>query len=210
LLTLSIPPKIQTESLAVSFKNSAGETGRIDMKTTRIDGVVFAEIPSTFAVEGNIEYFFQGTIGGQEVTIPDRSQNAPFHIAVTSDDYPPQIVTLEHQIGDGKSRVTVKGVFEDPAVIASARLFWKPFPSQENWSEINMERSGNTFTASFPLTPEGALYFVDLADGYGNAARYPAAAQGLPYRVIPPFAAAKESPSAANPATAPKTNGKKK
>ncbi|MEW6237154.1 MAG: hypothetical protein AB1656_17365 [Candidatus Omnitrophota bacterium] len=210
LLTLSIPPKIKTESLAASFKNSAGETGRLDMKATRIDGVYFAEIPAAFAVDGNIEYFFQGTIGGQEITIPDRSQNAPFHIAITSDDYPPQIITLEHQVGDGKSRATVKGVFEDPAIVASARLFWKPLPSDENWSEINMERSGDTFTASFPLTPAGAIYFVDLSDGYGNAARYPTAAQGLPYRVIPPFAAAKDVSSPSNPTPTPKKNGIKK
>ncbi len=187
LLTVCIPPNYQLDTLIADYRNSVGMTGRSEMKTTRLEGVYFTEIPARLAVEGRIEYYFHGAHDGKAFTIPDLSNSPPYKITVKEDQSPPQMIRLEHQRGISKNMVNVTGEFSDGSGVESVRLWWKAFPSHEAWSFKYMDRSGEMFQARFPITPEGAMYAVDVTDGLGHTAKYPDGDLAIPYRIVPPF-----------------------
>ncbi|MFB3786852.1 MAG: hypothetical protein ACE15F_10845 [bacterium] len=191
MLTLSVPPRLKPESVHVNFKNSEGSTGRLPLEKTRIEGAYYVSIPAGQVTEGEMQYFFLVTLPAEGQTRVIPPDGTPFTIIITPDLEPPHAGRVEHRLNDAKNRVTVTAEFSDPSGIASAKLWWKPLPSTEDWREIPMQGSGAAFTGSFPLTSSGALYAVEAMDAIGNVRRAPDPSRETPYRLIPAFAKGK-------------------
>ncbi len=187
MLTLSVPPPLKPESLYVNFKNSEGSTGRLALEKTKIEGAYYATIPAARVTGGELQYFFLVNLPADGRTRLIPSADAPFTVTITPDAEPPQAGRLEHRVNEARNRVTVTAEFSDPSGIQSATLWWKPLPSTGDWRETALQGSGSSFSASFPLTPSGALYAVEAVDNMGNVRRSPDPRTETPCRLIPPF-----------------------
>lgn len=186
LLTVSIPTNSQADRIYANYQNSSGIAGRLTMEPSRLPGVYYAEIPGRTVLEGVFQYFFFGSVNSRSVSAPGRNEN-PFAIIVTSDNQPPVIINFEHDVEN--NQVAVRGEFNDPSGVAVAKIFWKPLPSGETWSENIMQRVGDVFTTTFPITPTvGAQFAAELTDRFGNTRRIPELTEGIPYITVYPAA----------------------
>jgi hypothetical protein len=62
-------------------------------------------------------------------------------------------------------------------------------PAYYEWVPIEMiVGAGGNYTATVPLTPQGALYYFEAVDENGNAANYPNFLEQTPYFVIDSWA----------------------
>ncbi len=186
LITVSIPSTLQADNFFVDFQNSAGVSGRLKMEPAKIEGVYYTEIPSRNVQEGGLQYYIYGSVGGRSVSTPGQNEE-PYRIMVTSDNTPPQVIDFEHSVTESKTKVSITGEFKDSSGIAVARIIWKPLPSRELWSESVMKRIGDVFTGSFPLTPSGAQFSIEIMDRFSNSNRIPDIRNGIPYQTVPPF-----------------------
>ncbi len=188
LLTLCIPPQISVDALQLSFRNSVGSAGKIDMEPTKIEGVYYAEIPQRLVTEGLMEYYFMGEINQRSFTLPSEEEEATtYKVAVTHDTNPPLLVSLDHTMNELRNNVQIEAQFEDDSEVSQAHLHWKPLPSDRAWQSKPMKLSGASFKADFPLSPQGALYCVEAIDNYGNATYHPNLKENnMPFRVIKP------------------------
>jgi hypothetical protein len=189
LLTLSAPPANHADAFYVHYQNSAGVTGQIKMEPSRVEGVVFTEIPARLIVEGFLEYFFFAIKDKKQIQLKGANSLKPYQVVITADTTPPSSIRLDHAVSDTKNQLIVTGQFSDPHTVTSATLFWKELPSSAQWQTKEMIQTVNGFEAVLPLTPAGLLYSVECMDGYGNVRRIPDMADTLPFRVIQPFAA---------------------
>ncbi len=188
LLTVSIPPDANIGTLLVSYRNSVGTAGRVQMKSSNMQGVYYAQIPAEQVKPGVFEYYLFGTVNGVNLSVPSGEGGNAYTIIITDDTTPPRALGISHKINGSRNQVTVTGEFEDPSGIASVKLFWKPFPSYIEWKELTMtRRKEGVFTGDFPLTPAGAQYALEAIDEYGNAIRVPNSLNETPYRIIHPF-----------------------
>ncbi len=70
----------------------------------------------------------------------------------------------------------------------SVTLFYRPMPSFHSWLSMPMVRSApGVFTATVPLTPEGLLYRVAVADAKAHLWQWPFFLQATPYLALAPW-----------------------
>jgi len=186
LLTISIPPKIKVDSMFVQYQNQVGETARFPLASTQLEGVFYTELNPSVLMEGKFQYFFIGkrTEWGDSWVIPEG--RLPFAMVVTDDVTPPFCSHLEHLCSKSGSRVFVTAKFTDPAGLESVSVWWKPLPSDAQWTKVIMEGVGEIFQGHFPITKAGAQYAIEAVDRFGNVIRIPDVKNENPYRTIPP------------------------
>jgi len=200
ILTCSIPPGRNVSRLNVRYKNSFGQTGNEPVVPSTVEGIYAVEIDGSLMTEGAFEYFILGEVDGTLYKVPPDAESAFYTVSVTPDQEPPSILEVEHQFSAGKDRLAVIGNFFDPSGIISARLFWKQLPSDSVWNDMPMNLSGSDFIANFPITPDGAMYAIEVIDGVGNGIRIPDVTHGAPYFLIPTFEAEAAEAVATEPA----------
>jgi len=184
LLSYSIPPPIDVGKMFVHYQNSYGMTGQVQMDDSNLEGVYYAQIPSSVVKDGVIQYYFIGEINGETVELLSPGEGKPYIVAVSSDHEPPKVAALDHELNS--NQVNVHAQFSDSAGIFEAILYWKPLPSGEAWNEQPMQRSSSGFHASIPKLAEGVQYAVEVSDNFANARKLPDPREGMPYRVILP------------------------
>lgn len=74
------------------------------------------------------------------------------------------------------------------AGIGAVWLWHRKLPSESVWEKVLMAPGGGSqFSAAFPVTREGALYFVEVEDPAGQARNFPEVLKTRPYWVIDPW-----------------------
>lgn len=186
LLTLSIPPSIQVDSMYVQYQNQRGEMARYPMGKTQLEGVYYTEITPNVLREGFFQYFFLGErLPSAEGWIVPEGQ-APFSIVVTDDNLPPMCTNIECSRTGSGDRAILTARLADPAGVDNAFIWWKPFPSNESWNKAPMTGSGELFQGMFLLPKEGAMYALEAVDRFGNVLRFPDMKEENPYRTLLP------------------------
>ncbi|MBN2327673.1 MAG: hypothetical protein JXR73_11010 [Candidatus Omnitrophica bacterium] len=187
LLTLSIPPKIKVRNLFVQYQNQQGETARAPLSASQLEGVYYAEIAPSALAEGDFQYFFLGERAddGDAWVIP--SGKPPFSVVVSDDNQPPSLIDLQHSIVRSGQSATISAKIADPGGVDSAVIWWKRFPADAPWTKAPMNRHGDVFRGTIPLTQEGANYAIEAVDRFGNSIRLPDMRSKTPYRIISPF-----------------------
>ncbi len=94
-----------------------------------------------------------------------------------------QLVAID-SISAGLKQVNVRVKVTDPLGLAWGKLYFKGLPSYLPWQHKPLTRVGSWLEADFPVTPEGALYYVEVGNSVGQAIFYPDFRQRAPYCVI--------------------------
>jgi hypothetical protein len=149
-----------------------------------------AAIPAAQLSEGVRGGYRFAVPTGENLGVPVRGLTPSTRFVVTADTEKP-VVAWKSVESDRKAGVVrIACTIDDPSGVASARLEWKPMPSEIGWQPlIDMKASGNTnvFTGEVPLTADGVLYSVVVSDTAGNVTRYPDITLETPYKAIDPW-----------------------
>ena len=188
-LTVTYATEEYPESAHVNlfYRNSQkAEYSMIQMTpTSRAARTWTGEIPGKEVVPGKLQYYFQanqGIHGSYGGTLQFRS---PYQVFVNNDNTPPQFAYTPPAGRVRGKAVTIQVEIEDKAPIRCAYIYYKPAPAYYNWLKIKMRHaSGDRYSASIPLTPEGILYYFEAIDADGNAANFPNFLKRTPYFVI--------------------------
>jgi len=143
------------------------------------------EIPGKDIIPGKLQYYFQSNQGIYSSYGDTLEYRPPYEVYVNDDNAQPE---FEYTPPSGPVRgkaVTIEVEIQDKAAIRSAYVFYKRMPAYDNWIKVKLQHvSGDRYSASVPLTPEGILYYFEAIDNDGNAANYPNFLKQTPYFVI--------------------------
>ncbi len=191
-LYLSIPSTVPVKGLRMRYRNSVGQGGLIDAQKSDIPDTYRVDIPGEALTEGLFEYFFSGEIGGHLLDSKSLMSGRYYRLYVTRDEEPPRIIRLQEQITEEHDNLVVVFDISDSSGIGKVRLWWKPFPASATWETVVLSGKATTFAGNVPLTPEGAMYFVEAIDTVGNATTLPNPDFETPFWIIEPWQAAKQ------------------
>lgn len=96
-------------------------------------------------------------------------------------------VTLTAKKTDNQVRVLLSSSRQGS--VASAVLWFKPLPSELQWSSVAMKpaEGSSGWTATAPIDPQGLMYMVELIGRNGTAANFPNYLSKTPWQIIPPY-----------------------
>jgi hypothetical protein len=150
-----------------------------------------AEIPADKVVPGYLEYYFEGNVGPFGPYGSTLERRPPYRVRVTDNNSKPVIAPTPPAGPVRGQAVDLSVDVQAQGRIRSVRVCYKRMPAPHEWVKMEMEPRGNGhYHASVPLTPEGILYYFEVADEDGNGANYPDFLQQTPYLVIPAWDAA--------------------
>lgn len=169
------------------YRNSpdAGYTQIQMMPENRVAHTWTGIIPGKDIVPGKLQYYFQANQGIHGSYGDTLEYRPPYDVFVNDDNVAPEFTFRPPSESVRGKAVTIAIEIRDKSPIRSAYVFYKRMPSYYNWVKVKMQHvSGDRYSASVPLTPEGIQYYFEAIDNDGNAANYPDFMKQTPYFVI--------------------------
>ncbi len=106
---------------------------------------------------------------------------------VFTDDFSaPKVTKVDVNVKPGGESASITIHIEDVSPISKAVIHYKPIPSLYRWAQTDMTpgSDGKSFTVDMQLTPEGILYYFNVADEVNNSTAYPDFREQTPYLLI--------------------------
>ena len=84
-------------------------------------------------------------------------------------------------------KLTVTVRVADPSGVARVALKTKPFPSQSDWTAVDMQGTNGVYAASQTVASEGLIWCIEALDKDGNGTMWPDFRKETPYRAVEPW-----------------------
>ncbi|MCP2620327.1 hypothetical protein NLC35_03695, partial [Candidatus Aminicenantes bacterium AC-334-K16] len=186
--TVEPPDKIKEVSLIYS---TDGGRSYSSLKMNQEDKFIYsATIPGETIQEGELLYQIKATDSiGQSIYIPRGPKSSFFHVQVTKDNQPPQILHQPITRGTPGTPLKITAEIKDESPLGKVVLYYRPTRQAMQYSVITMYPEGkNKYTAEIPgetLTREfDLIYFIEAVDIYGNGLFFPDPDREDPHIVV--------------------------
>ncbi len=150
-----------------------------------------AVIPRSEIGDG-VAYFVEAADrSGRRVFYPRDGAEEPIRIAVTDDDQPPAVVHLEQDLEMvGVKRMRLHAQVTDPSGVESVHVRYRGINQHQDFQRLRLlpTGQGDSYQAVIPanhLDPRwDFMYYLEVADKYGNSAIYPDLNKQTPYVIV--------------------------
>jgi len=89
--------------------------------------------------------------------------------------------------GSQSKTLYISAMITSSTPVKDVILLTKPFPSEDQWTEIPMTLTAGSYTAQAVSTPEGLIWCIEATDKSGKGTIYPDFRNETPYKIIEPW-----------------------
>jgi len=154
------------------------------------DLIYRAAIPRAALVDG-VGYFIDAVdSAGRGVTFPREGADAPIHVAVTTDDTPPQVLHQPVASARPGEPIAITAQVRDASGVGTVYLRYRGVNQHQDFHQLRMLPTGRAdeFRAEIPgADVDGRwdlMYYIEATDRYGNGRIYPDLEKETPYVVV--------------------------